>query len=581
MVTSGSEQPAVTAGSLSVLAEGVVLFAPTGVATATNPAMCRLLRVTSERVLGRHALDPPWTLWSEDGTVLGSKDSPLQQVLGSERVDQEPLEATCQIAGPDGHRTWVRLRVGRADPHRPEAGAVMAATDMTAVVEAERNLVRLMHTDVLTDLASRDRITERLEEILQNGRRHGGRVGVLHVDLDGFRAVNDAFGPTTGDAVLIEVASRLRALTQRHVEVGRVGVDEFLLAVQGEHSGTGFDARLRMLAEEVQRRIALPILHDGLELRLTASVGAARFPLDASSATELMAAADRALRRNRAGGRDQIRFHDASIDIRHLDHMDLDRELRRAAARRELEVYYQPIIGLRSGDLVGAEALVRWHHPERGPVAPSAFIPTAEATGSIGAISDLVLQTVARDLAAWDAEELFPAESRVSVNISPAEFNRREFVDRLAKVMAETSLDPHRLELEITEALLVDDLRTAADRLRRLDAWGVRVAIDDFGTGYSSLSYLHSLPLHTLKIDRRFVGDLQDRRSGTITRTIVSLAHNLGVVAVAEGVETELQRRLLTEAGCDSAQGFLIAPPLPGNAFRRFLSELPFGLTIG
>jgi EAL domain-containing protein (putative c-di-GMP-specific phosphodiesterase class I) len=214
-------------------------------------------------------------------------------------------------------------------------------------------------------------------------------------------------------------------------------------------------------------------------------------------------------------------------------------------------------------------------------VAPSVFIPTAEATGSIGAISDLVLRTVADELAQWTAQRLFPPDARISVNISPAEFNRREFLDRLAKTIAETALDPHRLELEITEALLVEDLRSAADRLRQLDSWGVRVAIDDFGTGYSSLSYLHSLPLHTLKIDRRFVGDLHDERSGTITRTIVSLAHNLGVTAVAEGVETELQRRLLTEAGCDSAQGFLIAPPLPGTAFRRFLSELPDGLAVG
>jgi EAL domain-containing protein (putative c-di-GMP-specific phosphodiesterase class I) len=268
------------------------------------------------------------------------------------------------------------------------------------------------------------------------------------------------------------------------------------------------------------------------------------------------------------------------VDIRDHDRVLLERDLRQAAARRELEVYYQPIVELNSGALVSAEALVRWHHPERGPVSPSVFIPTAEATGSIGAISDLVLQTAAGDMQGWIRDGMFPPGTRISVNISPAEFNRRDYLDRLAKAIAETGLDPNRLELEITEALLVEDLETAAQRLRQLDSWGVRVAIDDFGTGYSSLSYLHSLPLHTLKIDRRFVGDLQDDRSGTITRTIVTLAHNLGVSAVAEGVETEVQRRLLAEAGCDSAQGFLIAPPLPEVAFRRFLSELPHGLSV-
>lgn len=569
-----------SAGSLSVLTEGVALVSGAGVITATNPALCRLLRIPAERIVGRNALDPPWTLWDEAGNVIPAVESPLHRVLSGMGAAVDDPGSTVQIGDHHGHRSWVRLRVGLVDPSRPAAGAVLALTDLTSVIDAEQSLRRLMHTDVLTDLTSRERITERLGELLIQSAPRGGRVGVLHVDLDGFRAINDTFGPTTGDVVLVEVATRLRGLTERRVEVGRVGVDEFLLVVDSDHHGQRFDVRLRLLAEEVQRRVARPILHDDLELHLTASIGAARSPEDATTAPELMAAADRALRRSRAGGRDQFRFHDLSVDIRHHDRIHLERELRRAAARHELEVYYQPIIDLRLGTLVSAEALVRWHHPERGPVAPSVFIPTAEATGSIGAISELVLRTVAHDLAAWSDERLFPADARISVNISPSEFNRREFLDRLGKTVAEVGLDPHRLELEITEALLVDDLRSAAERLRQLDSWGVRVAIDDFGTGYSSLSYLHSLPLHTLKIDRRFVGDLHDERSGTITRTIVSLAHNLGVAAVAEGVETELQRRLLTEAGCDSAQGFLIAPPLPGNAFRRFLVELPHGLAI-
>jgi diguanylate cyclase (GGDEF)-like protein len=581
LVTPASDQPTLSAGSLSVLTEGVALVSGAGVITAANPALCRLLRTSAERVVGRNALDPPWVLWDESAALIPAIESPLHQVLCGRDPGTDDAGRTVQIGDQQGHRTWVRLRVGLIDPARADSGAVLALTDLTSVIDAELSLRRLMHTDVLTDLTSRERITERLAEILARVAQGGGRVGVLHVDLDGFRAINDAFGPTTGDVVLVEIASRLRGLTERRVEVGRVGVDEFLLVVESDHAGQGFDGRLRALAEEVQRRVARPILHDDLELHLTASIGAARSPDDATTAPELMAAADRALRRSRAGGRDQFRFHDLRVDIRHHDRIDLERELRRAAARRELEVYYQPIIDLRLGTLVSAEALVRWHHPERGPVAPSVFIPTAEATGSIGAISDLVLRTVADDLAQWTAQRLFPSDARISVNISPAEFNRREFLDRLGKTIAETALDPHRLELEITEALLVEDLRSAADRLRQLDSWGVRVAIDDFGTGYSSLSYLHSLPLHTLKIDRRFVGDLHDERSGTITRTIVALAHNLGVTAVAEGVETELQRRLLTEAGCDSAQGFLIAPPLPATAFRRFLSELPDGLVVG
>ncbi len=217
---------------------------------------------------------------------------------------------------------------------------------------------------------------------------------------------------------------------------------------------------------------------------------------------------------------------------------------------------------------------MRWHHPERGPVPPSEFIPAAEATGSIGAISDFVLSTVAADLAEWDTSGMFPAQKRISINMSAAEFNRRDFLDRLRSILDAAQLDPQRIELEITESLLVDDLRAAAERLRMLDRQGVHVALDDFGTGYSSLSYLHQLPLHTLKIDRRFIGDFSDDRAGTITRTIVALAHNLGVVAVAEGLEHERQRRFLDECGCDLAQGFLFAPPLPRAGVRSIPERL-------
>ena len=569
-----SSPPGLPAAALSVLAEGVVLAAADGVISAVNPAFCHLVRLDADAIVGRSLLDPPWLLDAEDGTPIPPDRSPIARALYGAEVtsDAVVLLRTAAVA------TWIRVGAGPTDPERPGTGAVMAATDLTAVMDAEHNLRTLMFTDTLTSLSSRDHITQRLAAALEACRSgEGGRVGVLHVDLDGFRTINDTFGPTVGDVVLVEVAERLRDLIDGRVGAGRVGVDEFLLMVQGDDPGLEFDGRIRRLAEEVQRRIAQPIHYDGLELHLTGSIGAARAPDDATGAVELMAAADRAVRTSRARGRNQFHFHDTTVDIRNRNHFTLDRDLRMATARRELEVYYQPIVDLHRGTLAAAEALVRWHHPELGPVSPSTFIPTAEATGSIAAISDFVLHTVASDLADWDRSRLFPAHGRIAVNISAAEFNRRDFLDRLGSMISSAGLDPHRLELEITEGLLVDDLRAAADRLRELDRRGIRVALDDFGTGYSSLSYLHHLPLHTLKIDRRFVGDLRDERSGTITRTIVSLAHSLGVVAVAEGVENDDQRRFLTEAGCDLAQGFLIAPPLPRSAFDRFLRDLPHG----
>lgn len=563
----GSDGISISPQALSVLTEGVLVVAPDGTVAAANPAFAALLELPSTQLVGRNVLDPPWHLESRDGNAYAATEGPVASVLYGTQLESDE---TVLLRTPSRSQ-WVRLRVGPQFPGDLSHGIIVAASDLSTVVEAEANLHRLMYTDALTSLASRDQIIRRVADLLGECQNTARRVGVLQVDIDGFRAVNDSFGPTIGDSVLIELAGRLRDLADRHVEIGRVGVDEFLLVVSGDDPALAFDTRMRSLAEEVQRRIAVPYSKNSLELHLTASVGASRGPDDASTAVELIAAADRALQTSRRTGRNQFRFHDVTVDIRNRQHMRLDRDLRLATARRELEVYYQPILDLRTGDLAGAEALLRWHHQERGPVSPSEFIPAAEATGAIGAISDFVLETVAEDLGGWNTDGVFPSRRRISVNISAAEFNRRDFLERLTSVLENCRLDPNRLELEITESLLVDDLRSAADRLRQLDRRGVHVSIDDFGTGYSSLSYLHQLPLHTLKIDRRFVGDFSDDRSNTITKTIVALAHNLGVVAVAEGLEHDRQRQFLDECGCDLAQGFLFAPPLPKPAFEAFL----------
>ena len=563
----GSQPISILPEALSVLTEGVMFVAPDGTITTANAAMAELLGLPAERIVGHNLLDPPWHLESRHGDAYPVVGGPLAAVLAGTLA---MADDTVMLSTPSRSQ-WVRLRAAPQRPEHPGTGIVVAIGDLSSVVEAEAHLHRLMYTDALTSLASREQIIRRVSDLLEVARGTTRRVGVLHVDIDGFRSINDSFGPSIGDSVLMEIASRLRDLSDRRVEIGRVGVDEFLLVVGGDEPSLAFDTRMRSLAEEVQRRIAVPYSSESLELHLTASVGASRGPDDADNAVELIAAADRALQTSKHRGRNQFRFHDLTVDIRNRQHIHLDRDLRLATSRRELDVYYQPIIDLRTGSMAGAEALLRWHHHERGPVSPGEFIPAAEATGAIGAISEFVLQTVADDLSDWQTEGVFPSGRRVSVNMSAAEFNRRDFLERLLSVLDNSGLDPTRLELEITESLLVDDLRSAADRLRQLDRRGVHVSIDDFGTGYSSLSYLHQLPLHTLKIDRRFVGDFSDDRSDTITRTIVALAHNLGVVAVAEGLEHDRQREFLMKCGCDLAQGFLFAPPLPRPAFESFL----------
>ena len=559
--------------TVASLGEAVAVADRSGRICTVNDLFCQMVGLPAERILDRSVFDPPWTALDTDGTPLPTESTPavlsLRQHQAVRDVDMavdRPVDG-----GTRSERRWIRATaVPRSGPGGLD-GTVLTLTDLTETRRTEQYLQRLATSDALTGLATRPRIGEIVATAVELGG--GTRVGVLHVDIDNFRTVNDTFGPTTGDRVLAEVASRLRDLEERRLDLGRIGVDEFLVVLVGDGPSLTFDARLRRLGEEVQRRLERPLELDGLELHLTASVGIARTPDDGTDGTTLLRAAERALSAGRHAGRHQLRFYDASLDERTREGIELDRDLRLAVAQRKLEVHYQPIIDLHTGAVAAAEALVRWTHPERGPISPANFIPAAEATGSIAAIGDLVLNTVAEDLAGWNAVSLFPHGARVAVNISTSEFEHRGFVDRLAATLDRSDVSPSQIELEITETLLMEDLTTSALRLEALDELGFLVALDDFGTGYSSLSYLHTLPLHTLKIDRRFVGDLRDGRSSTITRAILSLARNLGIVAVAEGVETEEQRRFLTDAGCDQVQGFLIAPPLPKAAFERFLAE--------
>jgi diguanylate cyclase (GGDEF)-like protein len=563
--------------TIDALGDGVAVIDRSGRIENANATFATLVEVPSEQLVDRSVFDPPWTVVDEHGDIVPPEATPAVVAL---RTGRAVRDRVVQV-GPSGTEhpaedgTWLRVS---CEPIRDATGGTDGAVLTLSDVTTERRLRALLdsaeRTDALTGLASRAHVVATLERQLQSHAaddKH--RVGVLHVDLDNFRSINDTFGTLVGDAVLRTISDRLADLSDRHVEIGRVGVDEFLVVVSGDGPSMTFDARLGRLAEEIQRRTEQLLTIDGLDLRVTASIGVSRWPGDGDDAAGLQRAADRALTAGRRDGRHQLRFYERSLDERTRTGLALDRDLRLAAAQRGLEVHYQPIIDLRTGQVAAAEALVRWHHPVHGPIPPSVFIPTAEATGAISAISDLVISTVAENLAEWNSEGLLPDGARIAVNISAAEFARRGFVERLSATLKDADVSPAQIELEITETLLMNDLETTANRLTALDELGFLVALDDFGTGYSSLSYLHSLPLHTLKVDRCFVGDLRDGRSETITRAILSLAHGLGIIAVGEGVETDEQRQWLTEAGCDLVQGFYFAPPLPRPAFETYLRE--------
>lgn len=556
--------------ALDTLSDGVAVIGLDGRVDSINQAFARVLDLLPDQLVGRSIFDPPWQLLDELGAVATPESNPAVATLRTGR--SVPARIFC-CPGRGLHRAvddtrWLELST---EPLRDRSGAtegaVLSVRDVTTLVDLRARLTEALDLDALTGLATRAHVVATLEAQLESARLETGRrIGVLHVDLDSFRSVNDTFGSDIGDSVLRTISNRLADLTDRHVVIGRISVDEFLVVVTGDGPASTFDARLRRLAEEMQRRIEQQLVVDSLELRLTASAGVARWPGDGDDSPSLQRAADRALAAGRRDGRQQVRFYERSMDENTRTGLALDRDLRRAAAQRGMDVHFQPIIDLRTGDIAAAEALVRWHHPEHGPIPPSVFIPTAEATGAISAISDLVMTTVAENLAEWNTESLLPQGARIAVNISAAEFARRGFVERLDATLKNAGVSPTQIELEITETLLMNDIETTATRLTSLDKLGFLVALDDFGTGYSSLSRLTDLPISEVKIDRSFVKNMAVTHKGTaVARTIIALAQVLELRVIAEGVETLAQQQALVAEGCDLMQGFLYSKPVPGD----------------
>lgn len=567
--------------------DGIAIVDSAGRFEFVNEAFENLVDLPHDRIVSLSVFDPPWTWLDGDG-------EPINPELTAESVSMrtgEPTSAEGLRLYGNGRSRSTELAVTidiRSEPRLDHMGnhdgTVVILRDRTEHLRALEELLHLESIDPLTGLMSRSRVAEHTQETIDrirsavvtddaDGIAGTQRVGVLHVDLDDFRSINDTFGSSVGDHVLVTLAERFADLESRHVKVGRIGVDEFLIVATGSGASLEFDSRLRRLAEEVQRRIDAPFEVEGLELRFTSSIGISRFPGNGDDSAELLRTADAARSAARRDGAQRMKLYDDSLDKRSRTSIALDRDLRRAAAERTLEVYYQPIIDLRSGTIAAAEALLRWHHPEHGPISPAVFIPTAEATGAISSISDMVVCTVAEDLAAWNSAGLMPPNARIAINISSTEFEQRGFIQRLMSTIDNAGVPANQLELEITETLLMRDMEVTALRLRSLDDLGFLVALDDFGTGYSSLSYLHTLPLHTLKVDRCFVTELGNGRSETITKAILALAQSLGIGTVAEGVETDEQRDFLNNQGCDMVQGYFYAPPLPQSAFEKFLEE--------
>jgi diguanylate cyclase (GGDEF)-like protein len=437
-----------------------------------------------------------------------------------------------------------------------------------AALELGAQMVRrLALHDLLTGLPNRTLLHDRLDQELARARREGGMVAVLLLDLDSFKDINDTLGHPVGDQLLRAVAQRITTAVRATDTLARLGGDEFAL-VQPQTRQT---AEVLALADKVLATVAKPFDVDGQEVQTSTSIGIALFPQDGQDPDTLLQHAELALYRAKAQGGDQFRFFEPAMDEEAQARRRLERELRQALERGEFVLHYQPQLELASGRLVGAEALVRWNHPERGLLLPGAFIPTAEANGLIRPLGAWVLRGACRQAKAWRERGW---DFSVAVNLSPAQLRHSQFLPMIGEALEEAGLEPARLELEITEGVLMENFEQRGDSfLRGLTADGVRLALDDFGTGYSSLAYLKHLPVRTIKIDRSFVRDLgQDPDALALVRAIVTLGHSLRKRVVAEGVENATQLALLRELGCDEAQGFHIARPLAAEQLEGLLT---------
>jgi diguanylate cyclase (GGDEF)-like protein/PAS domain S-box-containing protein len=545
--------------ALATAANAVFITDADGRIEFVNPAFESLTGYSSAEALGR----TPRILKSgrqEDGfyaefwrTILAGE--PWSGRVVNRRKDGELFTVTqtvTPITGPEGGVTHF----------------VAIHADVTAEVEAEQRIHHMARHDFLTDLPNRYMLNERLEHETRQASRDTRLLAVLMVDLDLFKGVNDSFGHTTGDALLVEVASRLAASVREVDLLARLGGDEFAIVQTGLKSAD----QAAELATRLVAIIAEPFELEDQRVYTSASIGIAISPPAEPDPEELLRQADLALYRAKEEGRSGFRFFDEGMNTEIQQRMALGQDLHSALERREFFLDYQPQVDLRSRRLVGVEALLRWRHPTLGLVPPLEFVPIAESNGLIIPIGEWVLRSACRQARTWQQRGLTPIP--VAVNLSAAQLRNRGLVERVGEILRETELDAAFLELELTETALMEATPLVEESIAELSDLGVRISLDDFGKGYSSLEYLRRFPLDKLKIDRNFIRNIESsRRDATILRSVVSLADKLGLDVIAEGVEPDSHLDILLEEGCGEAQGFYFGEPLTPDAVAVLLAE--------
>jgi diguanylate cyclase (GGDEF)-like protein/PAS domain S-box-containing protein len=538
----------------------VAVIAPDGELLYVSPSLEAVYGYRPEEVVGARGMPVP--VHDDDSELL-------RRALESVAVTHgRRTQVVCRLRHRDDRDRWSEIDVCNLTDEPSVGGTVVHMRDITDRKLAEEELAHKALHDELTGLPNRALLRDRLDHALTRAARTGQRAIVLFLDLDHFKDVNDSLGHDVGDRLIVAVGERLLRRVRASDTVARLGGDEFVVLLEDV---TVEDAALDV-AQSILEAMREPIDVDGRELFATASIGVAVSGAP-SSATSLLRDADAAMYEAKKRGRDCLQIFDDSVRARVVHRVELESDLRRALDRGELRLVYQPAYELSTMRPTGVEALLRWHHPERGVVAPGDFVPLAEQSGLIVPIGEWVLDAACAQAAAWD-RALPDPDRTVWVNVSARQLGRPDFAHLVARALARHDLDPSRLGLEITESMLIEEAEEAGTELREVEALGVRLAIDDFGTGYSSLSYLRRYKVDVLKLDRTFVRDL-DRNNDdhAIAGAVISLGHTLGMEISAEGVERPTQLDILRAMGCDVACGYLLARPQPPDRLTGVLGR--------
>jgi diguanylate cyclase (GGDEF)-like protein/PAS domain S-box-containing protein len=522
----------------------------------------------AERILGY-----PTEQWLNEPTFWKDHlhpDDRERAVTFSINATKERKDHTFEyrMVAADGSIIWLRdivTVVVEQDRPRKLRGVMVNISEKK---QAEERLAFLAHHDGLTDLPNRLLFMDRLSQALARVKWHQRLVAVLFLDLDHFKRINDSLGHAMGDLLLKAVAERLSSCVRAGDTVARIGGDEFTVVL----ADIAQSEDIPKVAQKIIEAISRPFSLMGQEFFITISMGISVFPNDGQDAQTLVKNADAAMYRAKEQGRNHYQHYSPAMNVRTLERLALESNLRHALERKELLLHYQPRVDLESGRIIGVEALLRWQYPDLGLVSPSQFVPLAEETGLIIPIGEWVLRTACAQNRLWQSMGFPPM--RVAVNLSVRQFEQRNLVETIGRVIKETGLDPNYLELELTEGLIMKNPEITVATLRSLHEMGIQISIDDFGTGYSSLSYLRRFPIHALKIDQSFVRDIITDPDGTVIVTaIILLAHSLKLKVIAEGVETRDQLDFVRSLKCHEMQGYLFSKPVPGEEITRLLTE--------